>query len=282
MGASKRQSLLCPRCRNLINADEPVCPYCGIRSPGAWWKRLPAAQSLFHEDTIIKTLIVTNVVFFVISLLFSGRPPGVSGGMFGLLAPSNQSLVLLGATGTMPIDQLQRWWSLISASYLHGGLLHLFFNMAALNQMGYLVVHEYGVHRLFVIYTLGGALGFLVSYLAGIPLTIGASASLCALVGALLYYGKSRGGVYGQIMFKQLAGWTIGLFLFGFLVPGINNWGHGGGLLGGALLGFLLGYRERRRETEWHRVLSFVCVLLTVGTLLWALISACYYRLVMG
>lgn len=274
--------MLCPHCRNLINVDEPVCPYCGIRSPGAWWKRLPATQSLLREDTIIKTLMVTNVVFFVISLLLSGRPPGVSGGLFGLLGPSNQSLVLLGATGTVPIDQLQRWWSLISASYLHGGLLHLFFNMAALNQIGHLVVREYGMHRLIVIYTLGGAVGFYVSYLAGIPLTIGASASLCALVGALLFYGKSRGGFYGQIVFKQLAGWTVGLFLFGFLVPGINNWGHGGGLLGGVLLGWFLGYHERRREAEWHRILSFSCVLVTIITLLWAFISACYYRLVMG
>lgn len=281
MGAFKRQSMLCPRCRNLINIDELVCSYCGIRNPGAWWKRLPAACSWLQEGTIIKALMVTNVVFFVISLMFSGKPAGMAGGMFGMLGPSNQSLVLLGATGTVPIDQLQRWWSLISASYLHGGLLHLFFNMAALHQIGYLVVREYGMHRLIVIYTLGGAAGFYLSYLAGISLTIGASASLCALVGALLYYGKNRGGFYGQMMFKQLAGWTIGLFLFGFLVPGINNWGHGGGLLGGVILGWILGYHERKRETEWHRILSMVCVAVTISTLLWALISGCYYRLVM-
>jgi len=44
------------------------------------------------------------------------------------------------------------------------------------------------------------------------------------LIGALLYYGKSRGGIFGQSLFKQLSGWVIGIGLFGLLVPGINNW----------------------------------------------------------
>jgi len=67
----------------------------------------------------------------------------------------------LGATGTIPIDALNRWWTLISANYLHGNILHIFFNMFAFKQIAPLVVQEYGVYRMFVLYTLGGAIGFL-------------------------------------------------------------------------------------------------------------------------
>jgi rhomboid protease GluP len=166
---------------------------------------------------------------------------------------------------------------LISAGYLHGGILHLFFNMAALSQVGPLVLQEFGFYRTTIIYTLGGVSGFLVSYFAGISFTIGASASLCALIGALLYYGKSRGGFFGQSLFKQLSGWVIGIGLFGLLVPGINNWGHGGGLVGGIVLGYLLGYSERSRETYFHKLFAAICMLTTGATLMWALLSTFYY-----
>jgi rhomboid protease GluP len=66
--------------------------------------------------------------------------------------------------------------------------------------------------------------------------------------------------------------------VFGFLVPGINNWGHGGGIIGGALLGFLLGYQEKRRERFWQKALALGCIVLTAIILCWAIVSAVYYR----
>jgi len=131
---------------------------------------------------------------FIFSLLFTRHGPSLSLNPFDFLAPGNRSLLILGATGTVPIFRLQRWWSLLAANYLHGSLMHILFNMVALWQIGPLVIQEYGGWRMLVIYTLGGVLGFLVSTLAGVPLTIGASAAICALIGAILYYGKSRGG----------------------------------------------------------------------------------------
>ena len=69
-------------------------------------------------------------------------------------------------------------------------------------------------------------------------------------------------------------GWIVGLVIFGLLIPGINNWAHGGGVLAGILLGFLLGYQDRRPETMMHRVLGAACILLTIAVLLWAGIGA--------
>jgi rhomboid protease GluP len=134
------------------------------------------------------------------------------------------------------------------------------------------------VSRTISIYTIGGVLGFLVSYLAGVPLSIGASGAVCSLIGATLYYGKSRAGTYGHAIYRQVMGWVVGLFLFGFIVPGINNWAHGGGLGAGILMGFLFGYRERKKESVFHRTLGSACIILTAGVLLWAITSAVYYR----
>jgi rhomboid protease GluP len=197
---------------------------------------------------------------------------------FGFLSPDNRILLLLGATGTMPIETFHRWWSLVSASYLHGSLLHLVFNLIALRQLAPLIIQEYGLARMFSIYTLGGIGGFLFSYLAGVPFTIGASAAVCALIGAALYYGKSRGGTYGRQVFQQIGGWAIGIFVFGLLVPGINNWAHGGGMAAGILCGLLMGYQDNRREMLSHRLLGVSCALVTVLILFWAVTTALVYR----
>jgi rhomboid protease GluP len=69
------------------------------------------------------------------------------------------------------------------------------------------------------------------------------------------------------------------IFIFGLLVPGINNWGHGGGMVAGAALAYLLGYRERKRETLGHRLLGLACGLVTVLVLAWASLTSLLYVL---
>ena len=278
MQGDRRQSLLCQNCNKLISADERICPHCGISRPGARWKNIPITRGLLRSDQLIKTIIYANVGMYLISLLMNPTRMGFSANPFMFLSPSNGALLLLGSTGTIPIDQGHRWWTLVSANYLHAGILHIFFNMFALWQLGPLVLREYGANRLIGLYTLGGIFGFLVSYFAGVRFTLGASAAVCSLIGASLYYGKSRGGAYGQAIYKQIGGWVVGLFLFGFLVPGINNWGHGGGIVGGIILGYLLGYHERTRENLFHKILAVVCICLTILVLVWAILSSVYYR----
>jgi rhomboid protease GluP len=75
-------------------------------------------------------------------------------------------------------------------------------------------------------------------------------------------------------VYKQIFGWVISLFLFGFFIPGINNWAHGGGILGGILVGWLLGYTEIRQERAYHKTIALICAGLTVIVLLWAVFSA--------
>ena len=278
MTSHQRQSILCPNCRKLISADESRCPHCGIARPGSWWKNNAWTRFFVSADQLIKAIVFLNLGMYVISLLFHPWSSGFSLNPLSLFSPSNKSLLVLGATGTIPIDRFHGWWSLVTANYLHGGIFHILFNMIALSQIAPLVIREYGAHRMVILYTLSGVIGFWVSYLAGVAFTIGASAAVCGLIGASLYYGKSRGGIYGKAIYKQIGAWALGLFIFGLLVPGINNWGHGGGIVAGAMLGFLLGYEEKRRERRFHRILAGFCVVATLLILLWAIGSGIYFR----
>ena len=269
-----RNSLLCPNCRKLISADEPRCPYCGLSRPGAHRFFFRGFNDLSTDITNI--IIFLNVGLYILSLIFSASSLTLTANPFTLLSPSQAGLFLLGATGTLPIAGFGRWWTLISASFLHGSLMHIFFNMIALAQLAPFVVQEYGVNRFAIIYTLTGIAGFFLSFLAGIPFTIGASAAICGLIGAIIYYGKTRGGFYGEAIYKQAMGWVIGLVIFGLLVPGINNWAHGGGLVTGLLLARWLGYLDQGRETMLHKMLARGSLLLTAMVLLFAVVQAAY------
>ncbi len=274
----QRQSILCPNCNLLISLSEPRCPHCGLRYPGAAWRRVAVFRLLADPGILIKTIIGANIALYVLALIFSPRSIGFGFNPFGILAPSEQSLLVLGSSGTYPIDQFGRWWSVVSAGYLHASLLHIFFNMVALRQLAPIVTNEFGTSRMFVIYTFGSIVGFVVSYLVGVPETVGASAGVCGLMGALLYYGRSRGGTYGSALFRQVGMWVVLMFLFGFAARGINNWAHAGGIATGALTALMLGYRERQREGSAAKTLAAVCLVVTVVVLAYAAATGVYYR----
>ena len=69
------------------------------------------------------------------------------------------------------------------------------------------------------------------------------------------------------------------LFIFGILLPVINNWGHGGGMAAGILLGYAFGYQERRSVRLWHKWLAGGCVLATLLVLVYAVVTAFLIRL---
>jgi rhomboid protease GluP len=269
---SERKSILCPNCRKLISSDEPSCPYCGILRPGLH-NTAGKLRKIFFNVDLVKLIIIINVAFYILALLLNPSEIFISGGSpLNFLSPSGRSLLLLGATGTIPVFQFHHYWSLVAASFLHGGILHIVFNMMALYQIGPFILREFGFYRFMIIYVLTGITGFSVSLIAGVPFTIGASASLCGLIGAIIYYGRSRGGYYGQAIYKQAMGWVVGLIVFGVILSGINNWAHGGGLLSGLLLAFLLGYNDQKRETAGTKLIAYACILITAAVLIWAII----------
>ncbi len=273
--SSGRKSILCPNCRKLISVDEPACPYCGLIRPGLH-NTAGIIRKIFLGSDPVRTIIYVNIAFYILSLLLDPEGIFAGGGGFNLLSPSNQSLFLLGASGTLPVIGAHRYWTLISASFLHGGIFHILFNMMALYQLGPFVLREFGFHRFINLYIITGACGFAASVLFGVPFTIGASASVCGLIGAIIYYGKSRGDSYGEAIYKESMGWVVGLVVFGLIFPGINNWAHGGGILSGIGLAFLMGYNDNKQESAWMKLLAYACILLTVAVLIWAVANSLF------
>ncbi|MFA5902683.1 MAG: rhomboid family intramembrane serine protease [Desulfobacula sp.] len=224
-------------------------------------------HTFLTPTVVLRAMIYTNIFMYVISLLYSGRNMTISLNPLYAFTPSTDALNFLGASGRLPIVKFEAWWSLVTANWLHGGLLHIIFNMLALRTVAPLVMEEFGVCRMFSIYTLTGISGFLLSYIGNVYLTIGASSGLCGLIGALLFYGKSRGGEWGTLVYKQTTGWVLSLILIGFLMPNINNWSHAGGFFSGIFLGWLRGYEEKRKDNIFDRFLAFIFLVLTLWLL---------------
>jgi membrane associated rhomboid family serine protease len=262
-------AMLCPSCRKLISVDEPRCPYCGALRPGLWGLG-PVLQRFFgHQLQLVPTISVACVVLYVLSLLLDVRSAlSAAGGPLGILSPSSRALFLLGMTGRVAM-RFGNWWTILTAIYLHGSLLHIFFNVMWIRQLGSFAEDELGPARFFILFSITGAAGFLLSNaLSGAP-SIGASGSIFGLLGAMISFRRRRGGG-GDVMTQQFLTWAVVLFGMGFLMHGVNNWAH----LGGFASGYGMGLRLRgRNERQEGRGAQFVALGLLGLTLLGFVLS---------
>lgn len=269
----KRQtsgSVVCPSCGRLVGVQEKACPHCGRPTPG-FFGFSRAFQSLGLDADGVRNLIIgACAVLYLLTLV--ANPAGIRmGGMLSMLSPSNESLFLFGASGAVPVFGLNRWWTVLSASWLHGGLLHILFNMLWIRQLAPATARLFGTGRMLLIYLGSGAVGFLLSstagayfgflpsFLRGASLTIGASASIFGLLGALVLYSRRVGGTeFGQTVWS----WALVLFLFGFIMPGVDNFAHLGGFLGGyGLARWLDPLRSERMD---HLLAALIGLLLSL------------------
>ena len=180
-----------------------------------------------------------------------------------MLSPSFRALVTLGMTGEVAW-RAGWWWTLITAIYLHGSLLHIVFNLLWVRQLAPAVEEIFGPARLVVIFTVSGVAGFVLSNVASGEWTIGASGAVFGLLGAMVAYGRSRGGTFGTAVFRQYGQWAALMFIFGFFMGRVNNWGHAGGFVGGYLAALAVGHGERRTERGLDRVAALATIGLTV------------------
>jgi rhomboid protease GluP len=277
----KRQttgSVVCASCGYLVGVNDATCYNCGRRNPGLWGFG-PALRSLGKDLGFVPFVVGSCVVLYALTLLASGGAV-MSGGLFSFLSPSSYSLVWFGASGRYPVFVMDRWWTVLSASWLHGGLLHIFFNVLWIRQLAPAVGELYGAGRMVIIYTVAGVTGFALSSIAGetmgwLPirvlqgaqLTVGASASIFGLLGAVVYYGRRTGS---SMAGNQAWSYAIPLFLFGFIMPGIDNYAHGGGFLGGYLAARWLD--PLKPERVGHMLGAVVCLALSVLSILLSLV----------
>jgi rhomboid protease GluP len=231
-------SVVCPSCGNLVGINDERCFNCGRWNPGLWGFA-PVLSRLGRDLGFTQFVIGSCVTLYVLMLL--ADMSGINtGGLLSFLSPSGRSLFWFGESGAVPVFGYGRWWTVLTAGWLHAGILHIFFNMMWIRQLAPPTSEIYGPGRMVIIYTIAGIIGFTASTLAGafipIPIvggagfTVGASAPIFGLLGALVHYGK-RGG--SSMVGDQAKSWAATLFIFGFFMPGVDNWAHLGGFVGG-------------------------------------------------
>jgi len=256
-------SILCPSCGRLTNADARECLICGRRNPGMWGFAGPL-RMLFRRRRFVDVVTVACIVFYVITLLLDpGGALRSRGGLTEILPTSTAAQLAAGATGAYPW-RMGAWWTLLTAIYLHGNLVHLVFNVISIRVLGPPVEEHYGPARTMVIFTAGGVVGFVVSNYFGYQLTLGASGAVFGLLGAMVAYGQKRGGTFGAMMLRQWGLLALLLFINGIWMSGVNNVAHAGGFVGGLGAGFVLALAERRAETGLDQLLAVACIGLTL------------------
>ena len=251
---------MCPQCGKLVGINEPTCPFCDAWRPGLYgWA--PVIQRVVGRRLDLVSLIVTTcVALYGVALLLQPEAITQARGLFSLLSPGTRALFQLGMTGGIAW-QLGWWWTLFTAIYLHGGLLHILFNVMWIRNLGPVATDVYGPARAFVLFNVAGAAGFLVSNTLSRAPSIGASGSIFGLLAALIVYGRRRGS---SMMSQQLWQWAIALFVLGILLPNVNNWAHAGGFAGGWVGAHLMGFIDEKRESTWVLLLALAFIAVTV------------------
>jgi rhomboid protease GluP len=212
------------------------------------WGFAPTLTRLGRDMGFVPFVITSCVALYAATLLASPQ-------IEGLLGPSGVSLYAFGASGFYPAFVEKRWWTFLTATWLHVNLIHIAMNMMSIRTIAPLAAEFFGASRMIIIYVVSGVTGFALSsgmymFLGGIPyiggssFTAGASASISGLIGAIYLYGHRTGssGIAEQAKF-----WVISFLIMGALMPRIDNWAHIGGLAGGYVCAKFLDPLSRER-----------------------------------
>ena len=265
---ARPSSVLCPSCGSLVGIKDDRCLICGRVRPGMWGLT-PLLRNVGDDMGFVA--LVTWACGALYLACLASDPEGIrSSGLLSFFAPSIRSLFVYGASGAQPVFVYGRWWSVLSAGWLHSGVLHILFNMLWVRDLVPATARLYGPGRTVIVYTVAGVCGFIASTLAifvpfqpsflrGAGFTVGASAPIFGLIGALLYYGRRGGSSHIGQQARSLA---LTMLLFGFIMPGVDNWAHLGGLGGGYLAGKVLDPLEPERGD--HMLVALFCIVLSL------------------
>jgi rhomboid protease GluP len=261
---------MCPHCRAFITTKDRVCPYCDTKvGPRAVDRRAPGeilggliSQAHFTTSMIL----LLNFGLYAATVIYSMQT-GRGGGWMGL---DGQTLFEFGAKTRYHIFMGQ-WWRLVTAGFLHGGMLHIFMNSWVLFDLGAQVEEVYGTRRFLVFYITSTIFGFLASAFWSASLSVGASAGLFGLIGAMIAIGVRYPSSVASAMRGLYVRWAVYMLVIGFL-PGlrIDNAAHIGGLAAGFCCGYLAGLPSplgTPGERVW-RIAAYVAVLLTLYSFL--------------
>src|ERR1700688_2613563 len=207
----------------------------GEDSPYQRVESAPWARRQSSSMAVTQAIFGINVAVFVVMLL---------SGVSMLSNPSGQDLVRWGANFG-PLTVGGEWWRLLTCVFIHGGLLHIAFNMWCLWDLGRLAESVYGHWTFAAVYLITGLAASLASlFWNPVVLSVGASGAIFGIAGALIasfYLGEfslPRAAITGTLRsVVMFVGYNL---FFGAIIAHTDNAAHIGGLLMGLLLGALI------------------------------------------
>jgi rhomboid protease GluP len=261
---------MCPHCRAFITTSDRTCPYCNEQvGPRAIDRGGPSVLAGFIPRARFNTVIILLINFglYVATAIYAMRT-----GAGDALSLDSRTLLLFGAKFG-PLLGAGQWWRLVTAGFLHGGLMHILMNSWVLFDLGATVEEVYGASRMYVIYFISSVAGFYASALwKPMSPSVGASAALFGLLGAMVALGMRQRSSIGDAMRGTYIRWLVYMLIFSLLVPNIDMAAHVGGLAGGFGTAIMAGqprYEGAPIEKAW-KVASWCAVLLT---------AYCFFRM---
>ena len=190
------------------------------------------AEDVFSKKTpyITYILIFINILFYVLSI--------ISNSFYNSMV-LNPSKILNG-----------EYYRLLSCIFMHGGIIHLLCNMYCLYVIGPQVESFFGKIKYIVIYLLSGIIGSLMSLSITNSISLGASGAIFGLLGSILYFGYHYRVYLSQAIKSQIIPIIVLNLFLGFMLNGVDNAAHIGGLIGGVLVSMMAGVKYKSSTME--------------------------------
>ena len=190
------------------------------------------AEDVFSKKTpyITYILIFINILFYVLSI--------ISNSFYNSMV-LNPSKILNG-----------EYYRLLSCIFMHGGIIHLLCNMYCLYVIGPQVESFFGKIKYIVIYLLSGIIGSLMSLSITNSISLGASGAIFGLLGSILYFGYHYRVYLSQAIKSQIIPIIVLNLFLGFILNGVDNAAHIGGLIGGVLVSMMAGVKYKSSTME--------------------------------
>lgn len=199
-------------------------------------------EKVFKQKIPVITyiLIAINIVAYVFGIFFTNYDAYIN--VFGIHGDSIRA------------GQIYR---LLTGIFIHSGITHIAFNCYALYVIGSQLESFFGKWKYTIIYLFSGLIGGLFSMtFGGNYISVGASGAIFGLMGSLLYFGYHYRVYLGNVVKSQILPLVLTNLLIGFIVPGIDNYAHIGGLIGGALITIALGVKDK--STAFEKINGFI------------------------
>ena len=149
-----------------------------------------------------------------------------------------------------PAIKLGEIWRLFTGTFLHAGIIHLFVNMYSLCLIGSQLENFIGKKKFLIVYLLSALSGSLMSCLFSNGISVGASGAIFGLLGSMLYFGYHYRLYLGNVLRAQIIPLILMNLFLGYMISGIDNAAHIGGLIGGYLAMMMLGINGKSEKQE--------------------------------